>query len=681
VQPSQSTTAQSGPATVSNAAAQPENPSVQRASTLRKIAETLAGGPRYKTTIDPQTGQTTRTQVPLSRGDIGMAIVAEVLGGAMSGLSVKNGPGNLGRATAAGFSNAQEQQQQAQQAQQQQTQQDLANQSAAFARAAQIHEVNSRTLLNTSELEQRGADAIDKAVAINRESGVLDADLDNVLNGGTPLTQAELLDQMSKGIINTTAQLGPIAGRVEVTNPDGTKRWEATHLILKDPNTKVTISQDQWDRYAAAGVPGFSPNLKLGPDGAQMKLSMVQRANEITAAHYLANQRLSDLRNTLDGTPFADKVPASVDWSVPGTETAVQRFQRYVSHDSANAADPYLALQAMGANRRDPKTGELQPNPDARYVDAAASAMGGWNVLEAAHNQLLANRQNAEKFSIIDSADKAQAVLAAPKRFSADQVSAARGFMAVSQQLGESKAASEARARAVAEGKDTEAMYKTGINPISHVRLGLDNAPDSMFVDATGHVVPLNQQPFYKPSAQERQTADTARQVLSITQDLQNQVSANPALIGPLAGRSKEGLAKLGLGDAQAQKLLDDVSLLQSAVTKMHTGRFSNEVLQKSGNLIKPDMNPDQFSGALSSIRDVANRYALEDRLITVADYKAMQQAPATVQPMNRTQTQPSTQPSGEQPAQRVVPAGAVPGRDAAGNIIGYRLNGQTVRF
>jgi len=189
-----------------------------------------------------------------------------------------------------------------------------------------------------------------------------------------------------------------------------------------------------------------------------------------------------------------------------------------------------------------------------------------------------------------------------------------------------------------------------------------------MLVDPNGNVVPQDLVSTYKPTAQQRQTADTARQVLAISSDLQRQIAENPALIGPLAGRSKQGLAKLGMGDAQAQKLLDDVSLLQSAVTKMHTGRFSNEILKKSGSLITPGMNVDQFNGAVSSIQGVANRYANEDRLTTVQDYR------------QQSQTQ-QRQPSASSNAQQVqIPAGAQIGRDAKRRIVGYKLpSGQYV--
>lgn len=652
-------------ATVSNAPAAPIHPSVQKANIIRNVAETLAGGPRYKVTPNAD-GTVTRTRVPLSRGDILMALAMESISGALAGFSQK-GPGAVGRAGEAGFQQVSEQQQQANAQAEAQAQKDADNSANALARRAQIFEANSRALLNTSEAEQRGADAIDKLVDINRQSGVLDIAPELLDNAGQPMTQAELMDAMKAGRISPTDQLGPVAGRVEVTNPDGTKRWEATHLIVRDPSTKVPLTQADWDYYASQGVPGYPPGTKIG-QGIQVKLSTKQIANETAAAHYLANQRLSDLRSILDGTQFAKQVPASVDFSKPGVVTAVQRFQRYVSHDAQNLGDLYMALQQMAADKRDPKTDAMQPNPDAKYVDTVAQTFGGWPLLQAAHDQIAANKKMASDFAVIDSADKANGVLSAPKRFTPDKVQAAKTFLQLANEQGERKAAQDARARAVAEGTDVQAMYKYGRNPITGEQLSLDNAPDSMLVSASGQVIPQDLVSTYKPTSQERQTADTARQVLAISADLQKELQKNPNLAGPLSGRSKQGLAKLGYGDAQAQKFLDDISFLQSAATKMHTGRFSNEILKKMGNLIQPGMNDQQFLGALSSINDVAGRYAQEDRLITVGDLKQMQNGVQRIS--NRVEGNNGN----------VIPAGAQPVL-VNGKTTGYVQNGRYTAF
>jgi hypothetical protein len=606
--------------------AQEPHPAVKRASVLFEVAQALAGGPRYEERIDDN-GNRIKTPVKMSGRNIAMAIALEAISGSLTGLAAGRGHG-AGAAGAAAMQQSMQRRQQEQQRQAQQNQEDFNNRSAVIARKAQIAEVNSRTILNTAESEKYGAEAIDKLVEINRASGVLDVDPTVVDNNSVPMTQAEMLDAIKAGKISTMDQLGPIAGRTQVTDANGNTRWEATHLIVRDPKTPVEVTQEQWDRFAAAHVPGFPAGVKIG-QGTELKLSIVQRANEVLGAHSLTDYRLKEIRDVLDGTPWADKVPTSVDFSKPGVETAMQRFQKYVSHSNAHGMDVYESLQQMGQDKRDPKTGQMQPNGDAKYVDTVAAAMGGWNVLEAVHNQLAANKKTTTEFAIIDSESKANAVLATPKKFTLDQVNSAKNFLTLTQQQGARKTAEEARARAVAEGKDTEQMLKTGINPITGEKLSLDNAPDSMLVDSKGRPVPQNLQSFYKPSQNERQTADTARQALAISADLRAAIQKNPNLVGPLLGNSKEGLAKLGFGTEQAQKFLDDISFLQSASTKVHTGRFSSEILKKMGNMIKPGMNPQQFVGGLNSIDEVMNRYAQEDKLVTVADYKQMQQAPA----------------------------------------------------
>jgi hypothetical protein len=218
----------------------------------------------------------------------------------------------------------------------------------------------------------------------------------------------------------------------------------------------------------------------------------------------------------------------------------------------------------------------------------------------------------------------------------------------------------QARATAQAQGRDYEAMYRTGKNPITGETLSLANAPPGALVNpTTGQPIPQDMTALYKPTINERQTADTARQVLAISQGLKEQIAKNPNLIGPIAGRNQEALQKMGFSARDASKLIDDVTFLQSAATKMHTGRFSSEILNKMSNVIKPGMNKDEFLGALDSTTDVATRYANEDKLTTVYEFQQRQQHEA----------QGTAVPKG------VIPAGAIPGN--LGGKHGYVLNGQ----
>jgi len=186
--------------------------------------------------------------------------------------------------------------------------------------------------------------------------------------------------------------------------------------------------------------------------------------------------------------------------------------------------------------------------------------------------------------------------------------------------------ATQAETEARARGTDYEAMVRTGVNPITREKLTQDNAPDMTLVSPKGQVVPTNMISMYKPTPQEKQTADTARQVLAISADLKQMVASHPDIIGPLMGRDSKAMSTLGLSAAETQRALNNISLLQSAATKMHTGRFSNAILDKMGSMIGAQMNPGQFVGGLQAIDDVAGRYAKEDELVTVGDLRAMQQ-------------------------------------------------------
>ncbi len=615
---------------VSNAPAQDDysnHPAVKKASLLYRSAEALTGGPRYSVSIDDQ-GNRIKTPVPVGPRQIGLALALEAIQGSLTGLAAGKGRGP-GAAGAAAMNQQITQRQQADERQNEQAQQDFSNRASTLARKAQTAEVNSRTLLNTSEAEKYGADAIDSLVAINRASGVLDPDSGSFDNDGKPMTQAEMMAAMQSGKLNSTDKLGPIAGRTLITDKNGNSRWEALHLIVRDPNSTIHLSQEQFDKYAEAGIPGYPKGAKIGDAGVDVKISTLQRANEIMGARVLSDYRLKDMKDVLSGTPYADRVPSKIDFSAPGVENAMKIFQRYVSHSNQHGMDLLESISAMSADKRDPRTGAMQPNPDSKFADTIAGAFGGWPVLQALHNQIAADKKTATDFAIIDSEAKANAVIATPNKFTKDQINSAKNFLTLSEQQGAKKAAQEARSRAIAEGKDVEAMYKTGVNPVSGERLSLANAPDGAFVDSKGRVIPQNQQSFYKPSQNERQTADTARQALAISADLRAAVAKNPNLVGPLLGNSKEGLAKLGFGTEQAQKFLDDISFLQSASTKVHTGRFSSEILHKMGNMIKAGMNAQQFVGGLNSIDEVMQRYSKEDQLVTVADYREMQQAPS----------------------------------------------------
>ncbi|MBW4039200.1 MAG: hypothetical protein HIU91_10060 [Acidobacteria bacterium] len=676
---------------VSNATPAPAPPAVRHASVLRQVAETLAGGPRYATTIDPQTGAATRTALPMSKSSIGMAIALTALTGGLAGLS-ETGPGAVGKAGAVGVQqgvNIAQQRQQAQQQTDQAAQQDYANQVSSLTRKAAAFEQSSRTVLNTAQAERYGVDSLKDTVDTNASL------LSSYKDAGAVMEGDIAQDALSAGI-----QSGKYDPTREIAVPDGftniNGKYEQTFSIIQNPSAKVPLTNEQAKAFADAGIPGWTQfkNATI-PSDYMIPGTMLANANAQLTATKLMKQDVSQVSSAL--AKSTDKGDQELAKSIPNFDAqlndkdngpvlraALMKAQKWVSHSHiSHGMDFAESLQAMAAptkpDPRNPK--QMIPNPDAQAAQTIAGAFGGgdpakgWKVLSAYHDAVTPEP--------IKNADQAQSIATDPAS-SPREVRRAQAYLAADKQQKSQAAYSEAGARAHADGTDVEAMYRFGKNPVTGETLSLDNAPPSALVNASGDVIPQDLVSTYKPSAQEKQTADTARQVLAISSGLQAALQENPALAGPLSGRSKSAIAKLGYGDKASQKFLDDLSFLQTAATKMHTSRFSSQILDKMGNLIQPGMNPDQFGGALSSINDIASRYANEDRLTTVADYQRQSQQ----QPQQQQTTQPNgsgnrtANPSAPVQAPRVVPAGATPGRDATGNIIGYRTaSGQVVKF
>ncbi len=182
----------------------------------------------------------------------------------------------------------------------------------------------------------------------------------------------------------------------------------------------------------------------------------------------------------------------------------------------------------------------------------------------------------------------------------------------------------DAAAVSQAEGKDVEAMLKTGINPVTHERLSLNNAPDDFLVDSKGSPIPTSMLSTLKPTQQEINRADFAKSVLHSLDAIDTlKQQAQAKLKGPLAGRLGGALAAAGLGDKFDQEYRNYLSLAQSAATGAHVGgRFSIPILDKMAALISPNMDASQLEGAEASLRDVMQQYVDQGGRQTVAQYK-----------------------------------------------------------
>ncbi len=427
----------SGNGTVTNAPA-PVHPSVQKASILRQVAEALAGGPRFSTVIDPQTGASKPVPVPLSSRDIGMAIALEAISGSLAGLS-QRGPGATGRAGEAGFTQVQAQQQQAQQQQEQQAQQQYQNQTQALVRKANAFEVNSRTILNTAQSERYGVESLKDAVTQNAQllSDYQDADAITESH----VSQDALQAGIQSGKYNATAQIAVPDG---FTNING--RYEQTFSIIANPAAKVPLTSEQAKAFADAGVPGFQAYKTGGnvPGGVMVPGYMIAQANQRVQTIGLMKSDFSAVSDALarsgdkDNQALAKSIPSVQDLlndkdSGPVLNNALGKFQKYVSHSDQHGMDLYESLQQMAAPSRPSPNNPKQfvPNPDTNAAQTIAGAFGGgdpqkgWAILKAYHDEVTPEQ--------ITNENQATAVLADPSSSSKAKVQA-RTFLHLSAQ-------------------------------------------------------------------------------------------------------------------------------------------------------------------------------------------------------------------------------------------------------
>lgn len=218
------------------------HPAVQKAAIFHSIAQTLAGGPRFTTSIDPNTGKTTYTQQPLSNKDIGLAIAMAAITGGIAGLGEK-GPGAEGRAAQQGFAATSAQRQQVDQQQEQQASQDYARQAAVTATNFQTHQNALR--LSQMELDYH-KQFVDTAKPI----------LSNVNAVGASLAQgvaeSDLLDKY-----HVTKDMAIPDGLVQRgKNPDGSDHYENTYTVI-DPQKKIALPEETAKLLADMRIPGY----------------------------------------------------------------------------------------------------------------------------------------------------------------------------------------------------------------------------------------------------------------------------------------------------------------------------------------------------------------------------------------------------------------------------------------
>lgn len=681
----------------------PVPPGVHRAGVLRQIAETLAGGPRYQTTIDPQTGATTRTPLPMSKTSIGLAIALEALSGGLTGLAAK-GPNATGQAAAMGFQQGQELAQQRQQ-QDQQAQQDARNQSQALAAKAAAFESNSRAILNTAQAERYGVDSLKDSVSIN--APLLDSYKDAGAVQESNVSQDDLSAGVASGKYDPTKVIGIPDG---FTNING--RYEQTFSIVSNPSAKVPLSQAQAKAFADAGIPGWTAfKTSNVPQGFEVRGTQLAIANAQLQAINLMKQDVSHVTDALSKS--GDKATQELAKTVPDfnallqdksngpvLRSALMRFQKYVSHsDISHGMDFYQSLQQMVAQSkpdpRNPK--QMIPNPDTGAAQTIAGAFGngdpqrGWAILKT-YSQLVTP-------SPIKDAAEAESIATDPTS-SPRQVARAKAFLATDEahKAAVARAGAEARASVksaggTGTGNGSGALGVSSLTPKEY----------SAIVDGIGtNTLDASQMLRYGKADQLKILADVKAKYPNFDT---TQYQANLSLAKwATSGKGGDQIQALNTLHAHAKDFSDnanqlgnlDASFLNTPINKLKnmTGNpnvtatvarmlavrteymnvlnnqhaLSVEDKADAQKLLNENQSPAQWQAAIDQITHTADLRGAE----TNARYKA-----------TFGKDMPNYRGSQSQAgATNIVPPGATPGRDASGRVIGYRTaDGKVIRF
>lgn len=276
----------------SNTSAPPVHPAVAKASLFSQVAQALAGGPRTTYKINPDTGVMEKTQVPLSKGQLGMALAFEALSGSITGLA-QQGPNATAKAAAAGF-------QQAQQQQQEKTQQAQKMASDDYARHAQITETNMRMRSMALQVGKQGIEAHNDYIGQF-------APIAEKTQRDHPEAVYGTIHHSEFGKYNVTEDMATPVKAVRrvnaqgqpVSDENGEPLWDDLYMVFK-PGFKAEdlISPDALNQLKEQGHP-FASNQLIGTTAQKASLAMGLTSQ---AAQYgLAKSAILDAQGILNG--------------------------------------------------------------------------------------------------------------------------------------------------------------------------------------------------------------------------------------------------------------------------------------------------------------------------------------------------------------------------------------------
>lgn len=416
------------------------HPLVQKANILRQTAQALAGGPRYTESIDVNTGKMSRTQVPMSKSDIGLAIAMEAITGSLSGLSL-TGPGATGRAAAAGGQAVMQQQQQVQQQQDQQA-------NADYARHAQVFEGNLRMMQLAQSLGQKDFETNQqfagqyKPLADQVQSEHPEAILG--VGGEQDASKYHATKNSAIPTGNVIPVFDPNTGK-QAVGAAGNKLWQQEYMYI-DPNFKGDnfLSKDD---IATGQKYGILPTGNL-PDSIPMRMSMALNYKNRISAMGMADKNVQEYYKQM-----GEKAPDLID-AVKKDRTLTDAFEKFQPLLAATGNDYGKAIGELAAGGQG-----RQPNPQA--AGKILNLYGGSDMVhkfdEDQANEKEQQKKTTDKRAAYDGALNTQTAesIMSDTNATSEQKQRAQAFLKTDQNrevnMAATKAGVEARARTQGE--------------------------------------------------------------------------------------------------------------------------------------------------------------------------------------------------------------------------------------
>jgi hypothetical protein len=680
-------------------AALENHPAVQHASVLRKVAETIAGGPRTITSFDPETGERIEKKQPLTSKQILAGALANILGGISqaaggfaAGMQHRPAPPPQPLPTVA-----------ADQQRAQQSQEDFERQQNMRVRKAKVMQANLETMRLSYALRHEEDEALDQVITTHKDA----VEASNI-------PSSELL---AKGY-DRSRYLAVADGRVpvydkntgqRVTNKDGVPVSELSYSVV-DGTTQAPLTQEKYDQLARYGLMQTKEGFKL-PEGATISSAQLALLNNKLGLIFQTQRELDEVHDAVGGekVDLAAKIKQN-----PKILSAIEAF-----HNDGTSDDPAKQLVNLRASK----------NPKAQAaVGTMISLFGQDNLDKWIQKQAGTDFKNVEdaRKKLADDASNVKVNPDGTVTYSGKDSGAqdAANFLNLSVKQENAQKAGQKNAEANAGGKDADIEFAakslangdfTSLKDIASMR-----GDERLKIYARAKQINPNFNTkdidVKLKTANEFANGKQADQIQSFNTFLGHAgeaatASGNYRRSGsPLINRPLNWIEKNAANDADYQTF---VTALQPVRDEYMTFLQNNHALtesdKKAGEVIMSnDSTPAQVEAALKGMSKTAfvRLGALNDRYKRVmgSDFPDLLDQNATDAAnllglggeaakykiggrVTGSATGAGTggknaAPTSTQNQSRVVPAGATPGRDAQGNIVGYRAaDGRVVTF